>query len=324
MAKNCTVLFQPDDVSVDVPTGTSILVAANKAGVFVNSLCGGDGVCGRCRVIVSEGTTTGGTTEFFTREEVRRDYILACLGRVESDLVVEIPPETRLSGEPARVEADIPELVDLSKLARRRLTLSPLVQKTFVHLPEPTLADNSSDLQRLEHSLSQATGRGEFQMGLKVTRRLPRLLRENNWQVTALTGYRGSLTEIIDVEPGDTSKRNFCVAADIGTTTVVCHLVDLRDGQTLGRAAKYNSQASYGADVIRRIIHASESPENENALRACIVGDLNELTRQLMSKYRLGAKDINLVSAAGNTAGSGRRFSGGYRPHRLSAIRIGS
>ncbi|HUV39242.1 MAG TPA: ASKHA domain-containing protein, partial [Planctomycetota bacterium] len=166
----------------------------------------------------------------------------------------------------------------------------------------PTLEDNASDLQRLEHELGKAAGTTEFQMGLKVTRRLPRLLRDHDWKVTAVTGYRGALTEIIDVEPDDTTNRNYCIAADVGTTTVVCHLVDLRDGQTLGRAAKYNSQAAYGADVIRRIIYASQSPENENALRESVVGDLNELIGDLTARFRLGVRDITLISVAGNTA----------------------
>ena len=87
MAKMFKVTFQPDAVSIDVRAGTTILKAANKAGVFVNSLCGGDGVCGRCRVIVREGVASGGTTESFTREEIRKGYILASLGCSESDLV---------------------------------------------------------------------------------------------------------------------------------------------------------------------------------------------------------------------------------------------
>ena len=302
MAKTCKVVFQPDDATVTVPSGTTILDAAKKAGVFINSLCGGDGVCGRCRVIVREGTATGGSTEFFTREEIQKGYILACLGCVESDLVVEVPPETRLVGAPVHVEGDVPVLSDPSRVVGRGMPMSPLVCKTFIQLPKPTLENNASDLQRLEHVLGKATGFDEFQMGLKVTRRLPRLLREHDWKVTAVTAYRGSLTEIVEVEPGDTSNRNYCIAADIGTTTLVSHLVDLRDGQTLGRAAKYNSQASYGGDVIRRIIHASESPENENALRECVVGDLNELIADLAARYRLGMRDITLITAAGNTA----------------------
>ncbi len=302
MAKNCKVSFSPDQKVVEVPVGTTILSAAMTAGVSLNSLCGGDGVCGRCRVIVREGATSGGTTEFFTRQEIQEGYILACQGRAESNLVVEIPPETRLAGIPQHVVGEIPFLTDLSNLAGRGIRLSSLVRKTYLQLPAPSLEDNVSDLQRLEHGLGRAIDCRNFQMGLKVTRLLPQLLRKADWKVTAVTGHRGPLTEIIDVEAGDTTKRNFCIAADIGTTTVVCHLLDLRDGQTLGRAAKYNSQASFGADVVHRIVYASQEPKHEGALRDAIVSDLNELISELIQRYRLSTGDVTLVSVAGNTA----------------------
>ncbi len=302
MAKNYKVAFEPDETRVvEVPPGTAILAAANEAGVYVNSLCGGDGVCGRCRVIVREGKASGGSTEYFTREEIQQGYILACQGRIESDVVIEVPPETRLAGAPKYIEGEVPRLADLSKLARQAFRLSPLVRKTYVELPPPSLDNNVSDLQRLEQALSGPIDSEGFQMGLKVTRRMPGILRKAAWKVTAVTGHRGPLTEIVDIEAGDTSKRSFCIAADIGTTTVVCNLVDLRDGQTLGRAAKYNSQVRYGADVIRRIIYATQRRENENELREAIVGDLNELIHELVTKYRLGSSDVSLISAAGNT-----------------------
>jgi len=301
VAKTCTVRFEPEGASVEVPAGTTILAAANKAGVFVNSLCGGDGVCGRCRVIVREGKVSGGSTEFFSHEEIQAGYILACEGRIQTDLRVEIPPETRLAGQPEYAAGEVPELEDVSRQAGRRIQLDPLVRRTYVTLPEPSLANNVSDLQRLQDVLGRQMSTAGFQMGLKVTRRLPKLLRDNDWSVTAITAHRGALTEIVDAEAGDTSGRNMCIAADIGTTTVVCHLVDLRDGQTLGQAAKYNSQAGYGADVIRRIIHAASSPDNERALREAIVGDLNELIHELVARFRVGLRDISFVSAAGNT-----------------------
>jgi len=301
MTATYKVTFQPDDASVEVPSGTYILDAASKAGVFINSLCGGDGVCGRCRVVIKEGKAVGGSTEFFTREEIQQGCILACQGRVESDLVVFVPPETRLATAPEHVESDVPFLAEMGKTTGRNIQLKPLVRKTCLQLPQPSLDNNLSDLQRLEQALGKVQDSTNFQMGLKVTRRLPSAMRKANWTVTAVTGHRGPLTEIIDVLGGDTSRRNFCIAADIGTTTVVCHLVDLKDGQTLGRAAKYNSQTRYGADVIRRIIHSSKTSDNESALRDAIVGDLNELIRELTRKHRLDTSDISLISAAGNT-----------------------
>ncbi len=301
MGGECTVRFIPGDVSVTVRLGTTILAAAAEADVFINSLCGGDGVCGRCRVIVKEGRAVGGSTEFFTHEDIQRGCMLACEARIESDLLVEIPPETRLDETPEHAEDEIPALADVTERARMGRRFAPLVRKVYLELPPPTLDNNISDLQRLEQALKKAMETNGFQMGLKVTRHLPAVLRKAHWKVTALTGHRGPLTEIMDVESGDTSRRNMCMVADIGTTTVVCHLVDLRDGHTLGQAAKYNSQASFGADVIHRIIYASQSPENETKLRKAIVGDLNELIHELVNRYRIGLQDITLVSVAGNT-----------------------
>ena len=300
MAKTCKVLFQPGETSVKVPQGTTILAAAHKAGVFINSLCGGDGVCGRCRVTVLEGRAVGGSTEFFTHEEIRQGYILACEGRIETDLVVEIPPEARLAEPPEYVD-EVPLLADLSRLGRKGVRFSPLVRKTCIQLPAPSLDDNVSDLQRLELALGKHIDSPGFQMGLKVTRRLPEVLHRGQWRITAVTGYRGPLTEIIDVEPGDTTQPNMCIAADIGTTTVVCHLVDLRDGQTLGQAAKYNSQARFGGDVIHRIIHASQEAGSAAPLREAIVGDVNELIHDLVQRHRLGTQDVSFICAAGNT-----------------------
>jgi uncharacterized 2Fe-2S/4Fe-4S cluster protein (DUF4445 family) len=300
MPEHCKVSFLPDDKTVEVRRGETILAAAGQAGVFVNSLCGGDGVCGRCGVVVRKGTVTGGSTDFFSHEQIQQGHILACEGRIESDATIEIPEHSRLVGTPEYLEHDVHQPPEVRKLTHRKMSLAPLVRKTYVELPEPTLSDNQSDLQRLEHGLKSQFKTLGFQMGLKTTRRLPEILRQNDWKITAMTGHRGPLTEIIDVEPGKTSRRNMCIAADIGTTTVVCHLVDLRDGQTLGKAGKYNSQIRYGGDIIRRIIHASESGSHDD-LRKSIVGDLNDLIGQLVKKHHLSTKDISLISAAGNT-----------------------
>ncbi|MCK5113165.1 MAG: DUF4445 domain-containing protein [Phycisphaerae bacterium] len=303
MSKKCKVHFVPDDITVEVPVGSTLLAAANAAGVYVNSLCGGDGVCGRCRVILRSGKTTGESTEYFTHDEIRAGYILACEARAESDVEVEIPPETRqtqTAPEHEKLKSEVPQLKDLSRGAQRQIKLAPLMQKHYVELPKPTLENNVSDLQRLEQELHKVVPAEGFQMGLKVTRRLPKILRDADWKLTAITGHRGPLTEIVSVESGDTRRRNMCIAVDIGTTTVVCHLVDLRDGQTLGQEAKYNSQANYGADVIRRIIHAS-TPDGEKALREAIVGDINELIHGLTRRYHLTQNDISFISAAGNT-----------------------
>ena len=146
MPDECRVQFLPDDKSVVVKTGTTILEAATQAGVFIDGICGGDGVCGRCRVAVRSGTATGGTTNHLTREEILDGYILACEGHIQSDLVVDVPAETSLAD--SELDADeVPELVDVAGQPGRQLPLVPLVRKSYLTLPLPNLDNNVSDLQ---------------------------------------------------------------------------------------------------------------------------------------------------------------------------------
>lgn len=300
-AQECRIEFQPDGVVVSVPFGTIILNAARKTGVFIDSLCGGEGVCGKCRVIVRRGEVEGGTTDFFTRNEIRAGYILACEARAAGDLVVEVPAESRLRGRTIEVDIVEQRLSELPALERQPVPLEPPVRRYCLEVPPPTLEYNKSDLERLEHALRAAMGGGEFQMGLKVIRTLPDVLRQARHKVTATAAYRGSLTEITEVIAGQRCERNLALAVDIGTTTIAAHLIDLASGSTIGRAAKYNSQASFGADVIHRIMWCTQQPGGLQQLHDRIIDDINGLIRELTDKLRISVSDVTFVMAAGNT-----------------------
>ncbi len=301
MANTYTVLFTPEQVEVQVEPGTTILAAAAKAGVFINSLCGGDGVCGKCRVIIGLGEAQGGTTNHLTRKEIQQGYILACEGQVMSDLVVEVPAESQLRSAVKTEEHPAEQFSETFLMRRYTPALNPLVRKAYLEIPPPSLENNLADLERLEYALSKALGTREFQMGLKITQRLPELLRGADWKVTATSAYRGSLSEITEVEPGDTSRCNLAAAVDVGTTTVMAQLIDLTTGRAMGVASRYNSQIRCGGDVIRRIIFASGEKEGLRTLQQAVVGDINSLIQELQQKFRLGCADITMVTAAGNT-----------------------
>jgi len=299
--KLCSIQFLPSGMKVDVPVGTTILEAARTAGVFVDSLCGGDGVCGKCRVIVRRGLIRGGTTDFLTRDQIREGFILACEAKAEGNLLVEVPAESDL---PARTtESDIAEqrLSDVAALERQPEKIDSLVRKYCIEIKPPTLDDCRSDLDRLEHLLQTLDGAQECQMGLKVIRQLPEVMRNPGHTVTVTTAYRGVLSEITEVVAGDNSRPNLAVAVDVGTTSVVANLVELSTGQTLGTAARYNSQAVYGGDVLRRIQWCSEQPDGLSQLHSMVVDDINVLIQGLLEKARLSQNYITLVVAAGNT-----------------------
>jgi uncharacterized 2Fe-2S/4Fe-4S cluster protein (DUF4445 family) len=306
------IRFLPEGRETAVAEGTTLLEAARQADVYVGAICGGDGTCGKCRLIVREGEVQGESTEFLTRDEIRRGYILACQVVPRSDLVVEVPPESRLTGYIGIIK-DSERFRDFARQAVERvpLELDPIVKKFFLSLPEPTLDDPTADQERLLQAVLKRWP-GPLQMGLKVTRELPRILRKfqanrSSWswkwdgQVTATVGLRGEVNEVLSVERGDTSQRNFGLALDVGTTTVVGHLLDLTTGTTLEAAAKYNSQLEYGADVISRI-NCARQPGGAEALQRAIRQDIDTLLDDLVQHAQVARGDIHCVVAAGNTA----------------------
>ena len=306
------IRFLPEGQETTVDEGKTLLEAAREANIYVGAICGGEGTCGKCRLIVREGEVEGNAVEFFTRDEIRRGYVLACQARPLEDLLVEVPPESRLTGY-IDIVKDSERFRDFvgREAARPPVELDPLVKKFFLALPEPTLDDPAADQERLLLAVARKWP-GPVQVGLKVTREMPRLLRNfsarrQSWswawhgRVTATVGLRGEVSELLCVERGDTTGRSFGLALDVGTTTVVGHLVDFNTGATREAAAKYNSQAHHGADVIARINYARQ-PGGAETLQRAILLDIDTLINDLVERSQIGRGDIHCVMAAGNTA----------------------
>ncbi len=296
---SCKVAFVNLGKSVSVKTGTTLLEAAGRAGITVNSVCGGDGICGRCRMVVTAGKYSGEVGPSLTRDEIRRGVVFACRCLVESDLVVEIPEETR-ARDKIVVDRDAQRFKALHPgVPQRDFSKAPLVSKVFLELPEPTLDDPVADCQRLERAISKATGMSSTQMGLKVIQRLPKLLRDHAFKVTVTLGRRRDVAEIMDVVGGDTSARNYLAVVDIGTTTVVAHVVNAIDMSTVGTGACFNSQALYGREVTARII-AAERGEAKR-LQKVLVDDINQLIAGIAADNNLSLTNVTAVACAGNT-----------------------
>ena len=296
---SCTVHFVPLQKAAEVESGTSLLEAAARAGVVINSVCGGDGICGRCRMIVTKGAVHGGETALLTRDEIRRGMVLACRTFIDGDVVVEIPEETR-AVEKIVVDEDARRFRAIRPgVTPRRFSLSPLVGKVFVELKEPPLDDNLADCQRVERTIKRQTGVASTQMGLKVMRGLPALLRDSDYRVTAVIGRREGIAEIMDIEAGDTAGTNYMAVVDVGTSTVVAHLVDVCKSVTVDAQACFNSQSVYGREVTTRMIQAEKRGDKE--IRDVLVDDINGLIGTLVERNDVRLRDVTAVVCAGNT-----------------------
>jgi uncharacterized 2Fe-2S/4Fe-4S cluster protein (DUF4445 family) len=264
-----------------VPAGTTLFDCASWNGVAIDSTCGGHGTCKKCKVRVASGEQAISAVDprAFSPDELRAGWRLACRAQAEQDLVVEVPP---LQTRPKAALAGV----------GRHVILRPAVQKRFLELAEPTLEDQTSDLERVLEAMDDV----ELRVPLDLVRALGRTLRESDWQVTAVFAD----DVLLDVEPGDTSGRRYAIAYDLGTTTVVATLLDLETGQPAAVRSMLNLQQPFGADVISRISATMLDAGALARLRESAHETLLDLTHEVCAEADVDPGEVYEIVVAGN------------------------
>ena len=276
-----SLLFSPAGREFRVPPDVSVFDAASWNGIAIDSTCGGHGTCRKCKVQLTAGTSpvTPSDERAFTAEELADGWRLACLVRTVTDLEITVPPlVTRPKASTVGVG--------------RQVILRPGVQKRYLELAEPTLADQRTDLVRVLEAIDDL----EPAPDLHVLRRLPTVLREADYKVTAVVVDE----TLIDVEPGDTTDRRYAIAYDLGTTTVVATLLDLGTGTPAAVSSVLNQQQPYGGDVISRISATMMDPEAAGRLRDLAHATLSGLAEEVCAEAGVAPEEVYQVALAGN------------------------
>jgi uncharacterized 2Fe-2S/4Fe-4S cluster protein (DUF4445 family) len=299
-----TVTFDTAPEPISVPTGTLLSEAASRAGVELMQPCGGQGRCGRCAVVIEEGSVRRRSTLRLSAEDVAAGYALACQSIVEGDARIHVPPqekiERRLTTDRTAAEVKVPAGYDPAAdqtVRRINLTLSP-----------PTVDDQTDDWSRLQTALRQQAGLAAVRAPLSVLRRFGGVLREGDWQIAAVIDAEdwdcpNCPARLIDLTPGHATEDAplWGVAIDIGTTTVSLWLVDLMTGEVRAQVAEYNGQIARGEDVISRIIYAEKSEENRAEMRTLVLGTINELAERATKRVAAEPSRIVKATIAGNS-----------------------
>ncbi len=278
------VAFQPTGRAVYVLPGTNVLEAAGRAGMTIETPCGGKGTCGKCRVQVTAGAGEPSEADrrVLAAEELAAGWRLACQTAVQRDATISVP-DSSLFG------------TDHQILAERQRGVAeevqPAVRKVYVELSPPTLSDGAADLARL------AAAVGGAKADLPLLRRLPGLLREADFHGTAVLADH----HLLAFEPGDTTGECYGAAFDIGTTTVVGSLLDLCSGHELALVSRMNPQVSRGDDVLSRIRCCGEQTSCLADLHREITSAVEEMIGELCAQAGVGRGRIYEVAFAGNT-----------------------
>ena len=301
------IKFLPYETEIEIENGDTVIRAALEAGVHINASCGGEGVCGKCRVLIEDGLVEGGISEKLSAQDQENGYRLACQAVVKSDLVLRIPVESaidpsvlKLQAAPRRT-AHIREM-NFEELKEKGLFVAP-VEKKYIELPAPTAQDNLPDITRLISHLQLEHDEHRLDVTLAMIRKLPQVIREDDFRVTAtlVRPVRDvGKTRIINVQPGDTSNQSYAIAMDIGTTTIYGQVIDLISGEVLAEHGEFNGQISYGEDVISRIVYA-EKPGGLAKINAVVIKTINKILAKIVKRSGVDPENISTITLAGNT-----------------------
>lgn len=278
--------FQPTGLRVETEPGETILAAAQRSGIQLLAVCGGNGRCADCKVRLMKGELSPLTeveTFTLTKAELADGTRLACQASPLTDVKVFLPPESLSTAQRLQIESSAAAVeLDLSYVWHD-LSLKP----ADTHDPH-------SDADRLREAWLAAAG-SDLIMDRAAISHLPEELTRCGWK-TRLVAENDHLSGILKA-----GQQPLGLAVDIGSTKLAEYLVRLADGEILASGGSMNPQIAYGEDVVARIARAVISAGNEAELRARLVDALNELARQLTDEAGVESSQVCAVVLVGNT-----------------------
>jgi len=283
-----TVTFQPSGMKIKVAEGTTVLEAANEAGIGIDAPCGGKGTCGKCKIYLNKGELgdiTAAERKKLTEEELENGCRLACKATVLKTCTIDVPEESLLGEQKILIEGSDTEI-----------KVDPLVKVYSVVLPTPSLEDNKCDWYRIEDEIAKVSEYQKLDMNLSLLRQLPNIIRDNDFDLS-VTMFKN---RIIDISRRN-ENRLYGAAVDIGTTTMVAYIMDLVSGEIVGVGSMMNPQIPYGDDLMARISYSFQQDRLEK-LQSVVVNGVSKIIADGCEKAGITPNDIKEVTIVGNTA----------------------
>ncbi|MFA5858648.1 MAG: ASKHA domain-containing protein [Elusimicrobiota bacterium] len=279
------IFFPQYNKHITVPQGVQLRDAIALAGIPFVAPCAGEGKCGKCKVILPNSSgieLTQKEQEILTKDEIAENIRLACqviTGKTAIEVRF-IDTESKWT----KVSFTQPP---------RELIHDPWIKRVLVQLTLPKLENPVAD----DVNLIKALGQGECISKLNVLQKMPGVIREKGFVVTVLT----SGVEVLGIQPGDTTAKQFGIAVDIGTTVVGVEIVDLNTGQVVAHDCLPNTQAVFGSDVISRSSYVINTADGLAKMQAEVVKVVNKISTGLCEKVGVLPADLCSAVVVGNT-----------------------
>ncbi|HUU37149.1 MAG TPA: ASKHA domain-containing protein [Candidatus Desulfaltia sp.] len=258
-----------------------------QAGIPLNLYCNKRGLCGKCFVEIVGGRTpdAGERERYWLKERgLGAAHRLSCQFEIDGDLEINVPVSS--------THEDVPILPSIPHSV---VSPDPAVRKYYLELEKPEISSPDS----LFDLILSGLGTKQLKIQPEILRELGRTLEQAGYRATVVVHRE---KEVVAVEPGTTIGRNFGLAIDVGTTTLVMELVDVESGKSLDLEAALNSQSERGADVISRITYALAGAKNTGELRGLVLETLNQMIRRLLVRNRIPPSSVYEAVVSGNTA----------------------
>ena len=289
------ILFMPSGRRGRFAKGTPVLDAARSLGVYVESVCGGRGICGRCQVTPSigvfakhgidakaENLSPFSATEerYASKRSLAADRRLSCSTLIQGDMVIDVPTDVAIQGQMVRKRAEARDIV--------RDTATRLY---YVEVEEPRMDEPRGDLDRVLEALKREWALETVTIDPTLLPRLQKILRKGAFKVTAAVYQDAGEPVLVDLYPGFRDQL-YGIAVDIGSTTIACHLVDLMSGQAVASAGAANPQIRFGEDLMSRVSYVMMNEGGERALTEAVRGAVNELAARVADEAGVEVSDI--------------------------------
>lgn len=277
----------PGGKRAEFKRGVSISEAAESIDLKIESACGGQQKCGMCKVIPTGNLSklTQDELRLLTEEEVEQGYRLACAATIQGDVTITVPMESRMMEQRLQIEG-----------IEQTVSLDPAVRKYIVELPVATLEDIRTDKERILERIKEVFGL-DLEIEYGVYKQLPGAIRAGEWTVSVAV-WNGKRT--LSVEPG-VVRHAYGVAVDVGTTKIAGYLLNLRNGEVIGKEAIVNPQIKYGEDVVSRISYATDADKNLERLQTSVIDAVEQIIKDTCAEAGVETRHIYEIVVVGNT-----------------------